>query len=536
MSVNNEESFTRRAVLAGLGALALPAAFGIPNAAEAAPAGRSIRAMAVGIDKYSYEHNLRGAVNDAKDIADALKSLTPDVTALYDGQATRSAILDGLRRMLDESKSGDAVIFTYAGHGGHEPASGAVGATEEVLVLAGFTPAPPGVVERLRGAELVELFAAAEMRGVDVIFVADACFSGGLVRPFDTRSVMLPTRGPKDEIYELIGDPLPPIAAKSLDEPSETRAKMPHFIFLAAALQSEECPEAMIEGHPRGALSWAFARVLRGNATASTKQELHLGEMRSFVVENVRMQTGTRQTPDVLPADDPQRIILKTLASAAAAPGKAAITAATPAEAIKLFILGDAKQAPAGLDRVTLVKAVEDAEITWDLARQETIENGDLTAEGVGPRKIQDVVDKAVAIRLLRRMKPQKPLSMRLLPADKRFTLGEKITFTVDGREGQNLILFNLASDGEVEFQFPRGGENPRPPLDAPVEVTLKVTPPFGADHLVAIASQDDLADLADKLRELDGRRAGREAALLIAEGLKDRRWQLGIQPLFTSR
>jgi len=520
-------------VLAGLSVLGLPLSSGL-----AAPSGRSIRAMAVGIDKYAYENNLRGAVNDAKDIAEALRALTPEVVTLLDAQATREGILSGLRRMLDESKAGDAVVFAYAGHGGHEPASGAAGATEEVLVLAGFTPAPPGVAERLRGAELVELFGSAGMRGVDVVFVADACFSGGLVRPFDTRSVMLPTRGPKDEIYELIDDPLPPLRSRSLDEPSEslgetagkTRAKMPHFIFLSAALQSEECPEAMIDGHPRGALSWAFARVLRGAATTSPKGELHLGEFRSFVVENVRMQTGTRQTPDVLPADDPTRVILKT-----ASAGKAPAAAAVP-ETVRLFLLGGTNGAGSGLDRVTLVKTAEEAELTWDLARQEIIENGDVTAEGVGARKLQDVIDKAVAIRLLRGMKPQKPLSMRLLPADKRFTAGEQITFTVDGREGPNLILFNLASDNEFEFQFPRGSENPRPPLDRPIELALKVTPPFGADHLVAIASPDDLADLAAQLRELDGRRAGREAALLIAEGLRDRRWQLGIQPLFTAR
>ena len=53
-------------------------------------------------------------------------------------------------------------------------------------------------------------------------------------------------------------------------------------------------------------------------------------------------------------------------------------------------------------------------------------------------------------------------------------------------------ILFNIAFDGTVQFQFPLKGDTV-PLTGANFNLPLKVQKPFGADHVVAIVSDERL-------------------------------------------
>jgi hypothetical protein len=84
--------------------------------ATASRAGGRRVALCVGIDDYA-DRPLRGCVNDARAWGAALRQLGFDVRYLLDRKATRAAILDGLRRLATSARSGDVIVFQYAGHG-----------------------------------------------------------------------------------------------------------------------------------------------------------------------------------------------------------------------------------------------------------------------------------------------------------------------------------------------------------------------------------------------------------------------------------
>lgn len=74
------------------------------------------RALCVGINRYPTAP-LHGCVADAQTWGAALEGLGYEVSFLFDQDATRQAILDGLSALVRESAAGDVVIFQYAGHG-----------------------------------------------------------------------------------------------------------------------------------------------------------------------------------------------------------------------------------------------------------------------------------------------------------------------------------------------------------------------------------------------------------------------------------
>ncbi|MEL7012829.1 MAG: caspase family protein, partial [Pseudomonadota bacterium] len=112
------------------------------SAAHASAEESKTVALVIGIDEYEHIGNLHGAVNDAVDIAEAVKALpNSEVTMLLNQDATREAILNTWRAKADTLNPGDTFIITYAGHGGHEPEAykgNEVDGQDETLLLGGF--------------------------------------------------------------------------------------------------------------------------------------------------------------------------------------------------------------------------------------------------------------------------------------------------------------------------------------------------------------------------------------------------------------
>ncbi len=79
---------------------------------------RCKRALLIGISNYDDGQNLPNAVNDAKDMSSALKR----IGFLIDGDGpklnpTRKQILHIFIDFQDSIKTGDMVVFYFAGHG-----------------------------------------------------------------------------------------------------------------------------------------------------------------------------------------------------------------------------------------------------------------------------------------------------------------------------------------------------------------------------------------------------------------------------------
>lgn len=87
--------------------------------AGATPSGkRNARklALCIGINSYASQP-LSGCVNDSKRWADTLATLGFKVKRIVDRDATRSAIVQGLRDLVAGAREGDELVFQYAGHG-----------------------------------------------------------------------------------------------------------------------------------------------------------------------------------------------------------------------------------------------------------------------------------------------------------------------------------------------------------------------------------------------------------------------------------
>jgi lysophospholipase L1-like esterase len=149
----------------------------------AAPAGRGM-SLHVGVDKVDPAHYagwdgaLKSCENDAKAMARLAKSRGFETKTLLTSEATRAAVIAGIKEAAAELKAGDMFLFSVSGHGGRIPDFNqdedhdGDEKMDETLCLHDF---------QLADDELYMLWG--EFRaGVRVLMVTDTCHSGSMVR------------------------------------------------------------------------------------------------------------------------------------------------------------------------------------------------------------------------------------------------------------------------------------------------------------------------------------------------------------------
>lgn len=498
-------------------------------------------ALVIGIDGYRTINRLQGAVNDARDIADALKAAgARDVRLLVDDDAERDRIMAAWHALIAGTGPNDTLVMTYAGHGGQEPeriAGSEVDGQDEVLLLTGFAVQGAGTRQRISDDELALMLKEAAPRRV--IFVADACHSGTMTRSFDSRAGWLGTRaatyGPLED------DELPLPTSKSLAAEKED---MPHVTFFAAVPENELAPEVLIDGKPRGALSWAFARALRGGADRDGDGVLSKGELEIFIRETVRMKLEGRQHPQVQPAGRGDEALIQ-----AATVGKPTFPGLPQAQPLAVRLQAPpaaAEKISASLSGVVPASDAGPAALIWDATRGEVVaDTGDVVATVAGDPadpavtgRLQRVVDKWSLIIRLKAAVGNRPLTLELTPDDRIHRRGERLTLQVSGNEATYFTLLNLAADGTVNFLYPLAGGPDSDPLQIPkgkpYRLMFSVEPPFGADHFIAITSTSPLTALHKELVALDGRPAAAEVAAALSRHLTGQTVELGIHGVYT--
>ena len=464
--------------------------------------------LVVGIDKYQHVPSLEGAVNDAEDIASALRGAGFDrVDLLTNEAASRGAILATWQAIVSGARPGDTVVFTYAGHGAQEPeripGSEADG-MDEVFILPGFTEQRPGNGERILDNEIYGLFSRAN--NINIVFVADSCHSGTMTRSFDLRSGAGKSRLATYGV--IVDDELPPPAAQAA---SRVEDNLDNVTFFGAVEDNQVVVEVAIDGQPRGAMSWAFARAMRGAADHDGNHRLDTRELETYLRETVRIQTEGRQLPRMAPRGRPLQDVV------AIAPAGNQVAADGP---IRLFGSNAAITAPAGS---VVVSSAAQADLIWDAVNGEVISaSGDVVAKlGKGNEALlARIVTKWRALRVIGRLAERQPLSASLKPDYSLHHEGEILDAVFADPHYTNLILFDLANDGTLQLIAPgpdpadlryNGRITPATPVDMPVAVT----PPFGTDHVVAIVSPEPLGQLVNLLKQNDGKPI--EAAVLDA-------------------
>ena len=480
-------------------------------ALAATPALSDTWGLVIGIDDYQFVPKLHGAVNDARDIADALTGIGAEVTLLLDAEADRETILRSWREMAAKVQPGDRFVISYAGHGSYEPE--AVPGSEEDgrdenFLLAGFAPRGEAAGQRIRDDEIAELIALTPQ--AEVVFVADACHSGTVTRNVSpTLGYRYVTGG------QLSDDPLPPPPPGTADPDGEQMA-----LFLAAVDETEKVPEFLIDGQPRGALSYAFAKGLRGAADTDGDGDLTRAEIAGHVRRSIRDVSQGLQAPQISPGTDQSHVIFQI--DPAAAPPPLAVPPfflrfdLLPPVALAVSGGGDA---PLRLATVPGIRQVEDptgAEAVADFDRGELRSHvGDVLARFDPARPAQglgQIVSKIRLVNALNAALPADALAVTFAEGDRTYRAGERITVRIEGRATPNITLLALPSDGSMALLYPLTGNglsDPRSlsPAD-PVELMLQVAPPFGADHIVAIETFDNPADLRRLLADLEAQGA----------------------------
>jgi hypothetical protein len=135
------------------------------------------RALCVGIDDYPTAP-LHGCRNDARLWSEVLGDLGFETTALFDGEATRSGILEALEGLIAAGREGDVLVFQFAGHGTQlrDASSDEDDAKDEALCAHDFATGAFVIDD-----DLAEVFARVG-DGVNLTCFIDCCHSGTITR------------------------------------------------------------------------------------------------------------------------------------------------------------------------------------------------------------------------------------------------------------------------------------------------------------------------------------------------------------------
>ena len=502
------------------------------NEALRSPYGGEVRALVIGIDAYRHVRPLKGAAADARDIESSLRrSGVEDVTALIDAKADRSSILSSINQLLARSSSRDLIILTIAGHGAQEPErvkGTQPDGVENVFLLPDFADSPAGSQERILGAEFNHFIKQFEGRGAHVLFVADTCFGGGMTRDLDPRSEEMSFR--QVPSYRLSADLLKPVT--TVADELLTEVDFDRTAFLAAVDRKTKAPEVEIPGIPglRGALSYAVARAIEGNADTrgvgkTTLKEL-FGSVRQVVYQlsNERQNIVTTASPN---EDVNTEVVFETDRSVSieGPPSVPALSASAGPKAVsderpvKIAALDGNPSHFVGLKSqqasFEIVQPVDHPDLTWDPASHDILAWGDVVAYRVDLSDLPSVIDRTKAIRELKLIAGKTPQSIKVAPDDSLHRNTSLVRIEVNDIAGRALILFNIAGDGTVQMLYPIGSD-PYVVRTANYSFPVRVRKPFGSDQLIAITSRQRMPALEQALQSLDKRRAALQMINMI--------------------
>jgi hypothetical protein len=540
-----------------------------------APGGGTIRALVIGVDSYpnlAPSAQLHGAQADAEDIAGALKRGGVEPIVFLNADVTRAKIVAQMDTLVAESKPGDFVLFAYAGHGMQVPEYSRWQGIDrdgvnEQIALSGFSFSGAGAGEIIVNLEMRAWLSRLDAKSVDTLVVMDSCFGGGM-REVDPRTGEMRTRvlhGNAEQIKagesdrrQFVGIPMTAKEARS------NVSLMSHVTFLAGATSKSVVPETggLEAKKPRGALSYYLARALGEGLTKDrviTREALY-----NYLKPNVRHATQDRQLIQVEPQSPDPSVYGKpvmTLAGAAsvasviAPPSPAAsVPPSTPVnppsppadvrtDAVRVAMIDGQDKAWETIEKgntlFTKSPSVDGADLVWDIGKSEALSRGDLVMQSVDGSLMGGVIDRTWAVLRLREIAEHRNLPTQLMSQGRLLTAGDEAQVEIDDIAEARLVVFNIGADATVQMLYPSApGEAAHCP-DAESgnwRCSLAVTPPFGADTIVALASSGASSQFLAWLRAHHGRRD----AALIPELLRsaiaaDSTTRIGFAGVFTN-
>jgi Caspase domain len=566
-----------RVVIAGAAmAIAAIAQVGATSADSLqAPGGGTIRALVIGVDSYpnlAASAQLHGAQADAEDIAGALKRGGVEPVVVLNADVTRAKIVAQMDSLVAESKPGDFVLFAYAGHGMQVPEYSRWQGIDrdgvnEQIALSGFSFSGAGAGEIIVNLEMRAWLSRLDDKQVDTLVVMDSCFGGGM-REVDPRTGEMRTRvlhGNAEQIKagesdrrQFVGIPM------TAKEARANVSLMSHVTFLAGATSKSVVPETggLEAKKPRGALSYYLARALSEGLAKDrviTREALY-----NYLKPNVRHATQDRQLIQVEPQSPDPSVYGKPVMSLVGAASVASVIAppspapsappSTPVDppsppadvrtdAVRVAMIDGQDKAWETIEKgntpFTKSPSVDGADLVWDIGKSEALSRGDLVMQSVDGSLMGGVIDRTWAVERLREIAERRNLPTQLVSQGRLLSAGDEAQIEIDDLAEARLVVFNIGADATVQMLYPSApGEAAHCP-DAESgnwRCSLAVTPPFGADTIVALASSSKSSQLLGWLRAHHGRRDAALIPQLLKSAIEaDSTIRIGFAGVFTN-
>jgi uncharacterized caspase-like protein len=228
-------------------------------------------ALIVGISQYKEMPALQYADRDALTFAEFVKgqgAAEEQVKVFLNEEATRLNIVDELYNLSKKAKAGDRFYFYFGGHGDLEAQ---IAYHNSLLLLYGSLRKNyfQGQ-EFLQLSELRSWLGTLAQKKVQVVFIADACHSGGLI-------------GGKEGL-------------------SKTQQALQESWAGVTKILSSQSNEYSLEGKQwgggRGLFSYHLVNGLKGKADANKNKQVSLGELEQYLKTNVVKEAAPNvQTP-----------------------------------------------------------------------------------------------------------------------------------------------------------------------------------------------------------------------------------------------
>jgi hypothetical protein len=237
-----------------------------------------MRALLVGISAYGPQlPALGGTVNDMLAWRDLLTGTfgirAEDIRLLSDKRATRAAVIERLKWLLDPAGGAEPRLFIFAGHGDRirrrDARTGALGKyLEDVIVCC--PESDHGDLERcyVSDVDLEAIVGGALPKSSPVTLIIDACHSGGLLTVSPSGLVARKAVTPPDIEHRSYGAPAD---VRRLGSGELHKGEKP-LLVAAAGTQELAWDEQMSDGRRHGVFTYYAVHALRTQRELTYRQ------------------------------------------------------------------------------------------------------------------------------------------------------------------------------------------------------------------------------------------------------------------------
>jgi hypothetical protein len=214
--------------------------------------------------------DLAGAVNDAKDWQAVLEARDFVVRHLHDAEATRARMIQELAALMRDASAGDALVFTFSGHGSWLPDDDRdePDARDEMLC-------PFDVMQEqyVLDDDLYEIFCT-KPADVRLFVIADSCHSGSVVRyapaPVSPDSAIMKARFLPPYVFARGNRALERAIDRAAGTPAPRKSDYPALL-LSGCQDTEFSYDTSFNGRPNGALTRTAIDALQDPAISTPR-------------------------------------------------------------------------------------------------------------------------------------------------------------------------------------------------------------------------------------------------------------------------